>query len=59
MADIMEIIMDRDPQEREFHQAVREVMENPYIPVERPVQHHNKTLCIHFPPNKILLLSIT
>ena len=28
MADIMEIIMDRDPQEREFHQAVSEVMES-------------------------------
>ncbi|MBT8371264.1 MAG: NADP-specific glutamate dehydrogenase [Deltaproteobacteria bacterium] len=28
MADIMEIIMNRDPHEREFHQAVSEVMES-------------------------------
>ena len=28
MADIMEIIKGRDPQEREFHQAVSEVMES-------------------------------
>jgi glutamate dehydrogenase (NADP+) len=28
MADIIEIIKDRDPQEREFHQAVSEVMES-------------------------------
>jgi len=28
MADIMEVIKDRDPQEREFHQAVSEVMES-------------------------------
>ena len=28
MADIMDIIKDRDPQEREFHQAVTEVMES-------------------------------
>ncbi len=28
MADIMDVIKDRDPQEREFHQAVSEVMES-------------------------------
>ena len=28
MPDILEIIKARDPQEREFHQAVREVMES-------------------------------
>jgi glutamate dehydrogenase (NADP+) len=28
MVDIMKIIVDRDPQEREFHQAVSEVMES-------------------------------
>ena len=28
MTDIMDIVMDRDPQEREFHQAVSEVMES-------------------------------
>lgn len=28
MADIMDVIKDRDPQEREFHQAVHEVMES-------------------------------
>jgi len=28
MADILEVVKDRDPQEREFHQAVGEVMES-------------------------------
>ena len=28
MTDIMQLVMDRDPQEREFHQAVSEVMES-------------------------------
>ncbi len=28
MVDIMEVVKDRDPQEREFHQAVSEVMES-------------------------------
>ena len=28
MADIMEIVKNRDPQEKEFHQAVSEVMES-------------------------------
>jgi hypothetical protein len=28
MVDILEIVKDRDPQEREFHQAVGEVMES-------------------------------
>ena len=28
MTDIMDIIKDRDPQEREFHQAVCEVVES-------------------------------
>jgi glutamate dehydrogenase (NADP+) len=37
MADIMDVIKDRDPQEREFHQAVSEVMES----VKPVLDHRN------------------
>ncbi len=39
MVDILEIVKDRDPQEREFHQAVGEVMES-----VKPVLDHKSDL---------------
>jgi len=59
MADIMEIVKNRDPQEKEFHQAVSEVMES-VKPVldQNPVYRQAKILQRLVEPERIIMFRV-
>ncbi|MGB5746038.1 MAG: NADP-specific glutamate dehydrogenase [Desulfobacterales bacterium] len=59
MVDIMEVVKDRDPQEREFHQAVSEVMES-VKPVldQNPIYHQAKIPQRLVEPERVILFRV-
>ena len=59
MSDIMQLIMDKDPQEREFHQAVSEVMES-VKPVldQNPVYRQAKILERLVEPERVIMFRV-
>ncbi|MGD8286969.1 MAG: NADP-specific glutamate dehydrogenase [Desulfobacterales bacterium] len=59
MADIMEIVKNRDPQEKEFHQAVSEVMES-VKPVldQNPVYRQARILQRLVEPERIIMFRV-
>jgi len=59
MVDIMEVIKGRDPQEREFHQAVSEVMES-VKPVldQNPIYHQAKIPQRLVEPERVILFRV-
>ncbi|MHC4458830.1 MAG: NADP-specific glutamate dehydrogenase [Planctomycetota bacterium] len=59
MSDIMQVVMDKDPQEREFHQAVSEVMES-VKPVldQNPVYRQAKILERLVEPERVIMFRV-
>ncbi len=59
MSDIMQLVMDKDPQEREFHQAVSEVMES-VKPVldQNPVYRQAKILERLVEPERVIMFRV-
>jgi len=59
MSDIMQIVKNKDPQEREFHQAVSEVMES-VKPVldQNPVYRQAKILDRIVEPERVILFRV-
>ena len=59
MVDIMEVVKGRDPQEREFHQAVSEVMES-VKPVldQNPIYHQAKIPQRLVEPERVILFRV-
>jgi glutamate dehydrogenase (NADP+) len=59
MSDIMQIVKNKDPQEREFHQAVKEVMES-VKPVldQNPVYQQAKILERLVEPERVILFRV-
>jgi len=59
MTDIMEIVMKKDPHEREFHQAVGEVIEsvNPVLD-KNPVYRHARILERLVEPERVIMFRV-
>ncbi len=59
MSDIMQLVMDKDPQEREFHQAVSEVMEavKPVLD-QNPVYQQAKILERLVEPERVIMFRV-
>lgn len=59
MSDIMQLVMDKDPQEREFHQAVSEVVES-VKPVldQNPVYRQAKILERLVEPERVIMFRV-
>ena len=59
MSDIMQLVMDKDPQEREFHQAVSEVMEavKPVLD-QNPVYRQAKILERLVEPERVIMFRV-
>jgi glutamate dehydrogenase (NADP+) len=59
MSEIMQLVMARDPQEKEYHQAVSEVMES-VRPVldQNPVYRHAKILERLVEPERVIMFRV-